>query len=419
MKKIYILYTQYLSLLLLGLTSLLHTEEPKSPARPTAQQIHQVAQKVALEQIEKQKQVHYTQSEAHLLSKKVRKIITKYYKVAPYLNIISAALAKEGELRDTHYVFYHGHNNPWRVPQDLYKKLYGRIYFGGEEKLKDFVFLRWQRGEASQTGNAQQVLVRELQDHGLVDDTDVNSKIILLSTNIALFGNVGKKLECSWHYFIEAQSHEPVADKTFKEVLDIFNISPKYIEELRALSDIIKTREETMVQIFVPKDLVDTIAYISYIRGVPAHTDILNKILEGVQVKRAAGEKGKLYSSTIREIGDTFKEEKERNPLFKEMIEKAEQGIYSTDKFLTLFCNEPWKIRNFNHLQARLVLTRDLLNPLSGLKFFRYSTIKKKQMKEYETKLNALVDRMIEEHEAVRRSPASKKPATPQAAEAA
>ncbi|HXW86013.1 MAG TPA: hypothetical protein VEK38_01580 [Candidatus Bathyarchaeia archaeon] len=358
-----------------------------------------VAKKIALERFEKQKRTVYTQSEAHLLSKNIRKEITKNFKIIPYLNIISAALAKEGEFKDTHYAFYHGLSNEWRVPSDIYKKLYERTYFGQEGKLKNFEFLRW---SGNPQASAQTYLEHELQDHGIVNDTHPDSKLILVSTNIALFGNVGHKDECSWNYFLTPQSHKSVNEKIFEDILKIFNIPLTYVQELMKIKDLLDTPQQTIIQILIPKELVDKIAYISDVQGIPEHTATVNKLLEGVQLRQSQGQTEKVFRDTIAEIEKTFLEEKESNPIFKDLLEKAKSGYFSADRFLTLYCKEPWKLPDLNRIQARLVLTRELLSPfsglkLSGLKFYRLSTIKKQQLKTYQKTLNDIVDRMIEE----------------------
>ena len=336
----------------------------------------------------------YTQSQAHLSLRHIRELIAQTYNVKPYLNIISSAIAKEGELKNSHYVFYHAHDNIWRVPQDLYRKLYEQLN-PLSQKIKDFEFLRWDLPDKIKKGS-QEFLVEQLKRYGLIDDTKRDAKALLLSANLALFGNVGMPTECTWEYFMNPQSHKTPQASNFEELLDIFGISHEYIDKLIHLAYSLKTKEQTLVQIFIPKEIVDYISYLSFASGMPADKQTMGWILQNIQ-RRKKYHKPHKYMDAFREIAKIFKEEQEENPLFKELLERAEEGDFSVSELLEIYRNTPRKIDNINYLQARLVFTKEILmTPNIGIKFIRYDTIPWEKMQEYNQKLDVIVNQMVQ-----------------------
>ncbi len=336
----------------------------------------------------------YTQSEAHLSLRHIRELITRTYNIEPYLNIVSSCIAREGELKQSHYVFYHGLRNIWRVPQDLYRKLYERLH-PLTQKIEDFEFLRW-KPSGDLKVSAQTFIVDQLVNYGLINDNYPDTSAILLSTNLALFGNVGFAGEATWEYFVKPKSHITPKPENFKEILDIFGATHEYIGQLIQLSDILYTKEQTLMQIFIPKEIVDYVAYIAFLQGIPADKQTMDWILEHVPRKRK-----KLYTQyekALKKIREVFKTEQDRFPIFKELHERAEEGDFSVSALLEIYRNTPRKIDNINYLQARLVFTKDvLMTPGIGIKYFRYDTISREKMREYNQKLDEIVDQIIQE----------------------
>ena len=84
------------------------------------------------------------------------------------------------------------------------------------------------------------------------------------------------------------------------------------------------------------------------------------------------------------------------NPLFKEMLENVEKGDYSINAYLNMYCNNPEDVHGMNYAQARLLLTDDiLLNPISGVKIFRYNDIENAVMDKYEDKLDEIIKKIV------------------------
>ena len=159
----------------------------------------------------------------------------------------------------------------WRVPQDLYRKLYERLH-PLTEKVKNFEFLRW-KPSGDLKVSAQKFVVDQLVNYGLINDNYPDTSAILLSTNLALFGNVGFEGEATWEYFIKPKSHATPGPESFIEILDIFDATHEYIDQLNQLSDILYTKEQTLMQIFIPKEIVDYVAYIAFLQVIPADKD--------------------------------------------------------------------------------------------------------------------------------------------------
>jgi hypothetical protein len=329
----------------------------------------------------------FTQTEAHLFLPAVRELVEKNYKVEPYLDIISEAIVNEVEHRNTHYAFYNTTSNMWRLAQDLDTRLFARFNPGKEDE--SFTFLRFDDEYVNKT--AQGFLVDELKKEGLVNDnTDI--KAIILSVNFALLGNVGSPPECSWQYFVEPRGHTPPNRSTYEKMMAKYGLSDKYVDELISLVDIYKTKEDTIMQIFIPKNKIDKIGYLSWRRGIPAHQPTLDAIA------KIAKKKGINIKESTDKMEKEFAKKKENNDLYVSMMEGIVKGDFSLDAFLKIYCNKPWDINNINDAQGRLLFTPDVLgNPKSGVIINRLSTVPRSKLKEYNNRLNALIDKMVAE----------------------
>jgi hypothetical protein len=348
----------------------------------------------------------YTQSEAHLQIKSVRELLAKEApeKIVPYLDLISDCLVKEQELKDTHYVFYHTTDNVWRVAQDLYTQLYAHFKNPSGQKIdENFTFLRFENQSGPQ---AKEFLLNELRENGLVDDNG-KARVILLSVNLALFGNIESPSECTWEYFLRERKHQEPDLTTYIKIMDAFGLTHKYVEDLAHLAPLFETKEKTLLQIFVPKNIVDEIGYLAWATGIPAHAETINWVRTNLHNKTykfkndpETGEPKAAALWAMSDLAETFKKEQEKNPMFKDLIESVKAGEFSLDKYLKIYRNNPWELPGLNYAQARLIFSSNaLLNPASGIQFYRHSSATKEQLKNYSEKLNDLVDKIIAEKE--------------------
>jgi hypothetical protein len=330
----------------------------------------------------------YTQSQAHMSVPEVKALIDSKYKTKPYEKLIKATLDREKEYAD-HYVFYHGTDNVWRLPQDLYTRLYTHFSKASVAVMKDFIFLRFSSG--LNDVDVSKFLTKKLRESGLINDHRLGSD--LLAANLALFGSVGNASECTWGYFIKSREHTNPTRTVYESIMNTFKLSHKYIDEIMKLIELYQTKEQTILQIFVPKNLVNQIGYLAWIRGIPADQPIMHTVLRSVQDK-----KFDKTAPALDHYSKLFRQEQEKQPLFKGLIERLSMQEFSLDYFLTFYRNRPADIEDINIFQARLFLTNSvLLNPLSGVKIFRVSTATDAQLKKYHEKLDGIIKKMIAE----------------------
>ena len=331
----------------------------------------------------------FTQSQAHMSLPEIKKLITAEYTIKPYQKMIDAIVDREKQYKDDCYVFYHGMDNSWRVPQDLYTRLYWHFKKLPAELMKSFIFLRFE--DVSGPSVVQSFLINKLKEGGLINDHELGN--FLFAANIALFGNVGVRPECTWQYFVKSRGHSVPSRAIYEKILNTFGLSKAYIKELMALGDLYKTNEQTIIQLFVPKNRVDEIGYLSWIKGIPAHKKTMDMVLRSVDNKTFPK-----TAPAIVHYAESFKKEQENNPIFKNLIERVNAGDFSLSYFLKFYCNRPEAIEGINSFQARLIFTPGvLLNPMSGVKIFRYSAATPEQLNNYERKFQEIFKKIVAE----------------------
>lgn len=319
--------------------------------------------------------------------------------VTPYMNIIAAAINKEVELKDSYYVFYQATNNEWRVPQDLYKRLY--VYKNPSQQVKDFIFVRFSDLPSLK---ARDYLQESLEKFAGVNDNVQEVRDILLSVNLALFGNVGFPGECTWNYFLEAKSHRWPLPQNYKQVIDAFDISydiELLAQETQALSEMLvnASEEQTLLQFCIPQSKVDDLAYVAWIIGFPAHPKSM-----ALMEERMAGKPrvGSITGPVVKSVMKQFKKEEgkgtEGDRIYKELLGAAANGEFGISGFMKVFRNDPFGIPNANEIQARILATKEGLgNPASGIKIFSYFTTPHNIQEEYLKKLDILAKKIIDQ----------------------
>jgi hypothetical protein len=371
----------------------------------------------------------YTQSEAHLqigeVKAKMEKFIMrvpeddkapKYPRtpnemVTPYLNIVNAALNKEVELKNTHYAFYNASNNEWRVPQDLYKKLYVHYKKPGSQ-LDDFAFVRFSNGKSIK---AQDFLKENIAEWGGVNDNEPAIRDIVMSVNLYLFGNVGFPGECSWNYFLETKSHRIPAPQNYQEILNAFDVTydiEALAKEAGALSEMLinsadnssQKGVQTLFQFFVPQDKVDDVAYIAWVLGFPAHAKSIEQMeavlaIPDPKTGKIPPRVGVFTGKAVKDVMKQFKGKRatpETDAVYKELVEATADGKFGVSGFMESLRNNPFGMPNVNETQGRLLVTDPIFqNPASGVKVFTYFTTPEGIQRDYMNKLNALAQKVI------------------------
>jgi len=351
----------------------------------------------------------YTQTQAHEQLPEMRTLIQENFsnQVVPYFDIISRMVTQEAALKNTHYVFYHTTASMFAIMTDLFTQLY--FHFNPEAKATaddTFRFLRFQ--EESTDVSAQEFVAKEMRAHGLIDDKS-ELQAILLSVNMSLFGNVGSKTESTWRRFLN-DVRSLSKPEIFEKMMDTFGLTKKYIKDIMALDDILATKEAMMLQIFIPKEKIDDLVYLAWIRGIPASGPIMEWIKEYQSSKATSKEiRGSLENigKTREKLAEMFKKDQE-NPIFRDFMKDLETKEFSAYAFLKAYCNNPFYLPYLNETEGRILFTKEgMLNPASGIKFYSYFTTPREKLEEYTTKLNAIVEKLIAEKES-QRSVASK-----------
>ena len=355
-----------------------------------------------------------TQSEAHLSVN--NDLVQKYYNFNRnpfYKKIYDLTVAKEKQFNDTHYVFYNAFSNEWRVPQDLYLKLYEKLnpLSIHIENLRAF---RWLPIDSF---TPKEFIKNELLKNGMVIDMEPALKVHLLSTNLALFGNIGFWDECTFDYFLKAKSFAKLNENIFKGILDLVD-SPtnyssseepvlyKFIPEIYKLIDYLEAKPlpdgnipQTLAQIFLPKEIVDDMAYLSWIVGIPYDLELAKWIFShsGGEIKNNQFQ-GRLRTSPfIKELGELFKDQKD-HPVFQRLLKGIEEGKYRISSTLDVYKTAPHSIPGLNNLQARIIATsKHFGNVSSGIKTYTYDGLSLQQREKYETELNKLTDKITRE----------------------
>lgn len=276
-----------------------------------------------------------------------------------YKSIIDKALKRESKYYNTHHVFYHAQHCQLRIVEDLLGNLYEFTY--PDVHLKNFYFLRaWY--DLPQTINANHFI--DMHEMGIPrswSDHDAHLIKHMLSVNFSLFGstkNYGNFGECSFKYFFKNKSIRPPAvTDLLEEIFDHFGFDKRYIPELVQLQQIVDTSEGLLFQIFVPVNMVDTIAFAAQRKGTPYRNDAL----------------------------------------MSSLFDCTKQRYLSLTPILDVYCHNPTQFGiELDRLQGRLLFSQDvLLNPLSGVKIFRYSTAHADKIAKYEHKLKKLTRRIF------------------------
>ena len=272
--------------------------------------------------------------------------------------IVEKVISREKEHDAQYYPFYHGQKFEFRLLQDTVKTLLELVQL--RDSIKSFAFLRLPH-EKKFTPVAANAFLNQLKaTYGLAwNDMQHGLQERLLSVNLSLFGSTSHICsgECTFNFFLYSTSYLAPA---IKELLqNFFNhyafSTDSFINQLVALYEKYRTSEGNLLQIFIPKNKVDECAYLSHAYGKP-------------------------YEDAI--VKDCFDKKLKRHIRIAPILEK-----YKTN---------PQSIPHLDSLQARLVMCSDtFLNPDSGIKIFRYTTMSKDIKKQYKAELKAIVQQVL------------------------
>lgn len=360
-----------------------------------------------------------TQSEAHMSVPVIRKTVESWYflnKNKPLQDLWNAVVEREREFNDTHYFFYHGVSQGWRVVQDLFLRLYIKFH-PLSVNVHQFRAFRWMPvGQIS----TKEWLKKEIAEYGLVNDNEVRLKAYLLSTNLSLFGNAGFPGECTMEYLLDAKSNTVVAAWAYESVLDLFGATRAYVPELMKLAETYlqsaqlklymrnaqtgkvgwqNRPAQTLCQICIPKEFVNDVAYVSWVQGIPFEGKLVEWIKGQTQHKVGANPRYAKTQAALADVRALFKDKQEGHPIFKSILQGIEQNKYNISTVLDEYKSEPLYLgAMINELQARLIVTPHLVGSVgAGVKVFDYDFVPPAEKASYEAALDAIVEKIFDE----------------------
>lgn len=234
----------------------------------------------------------------------------------------------------------------------------------------------------------------------MIDDNQGYLKPLLLSTNLAFFGNLDFKGESTWLFLNNPQPWAQVPREWLQAGIQSLGYSPKRVTtKLLELNKYIVQDKGDLFQIFVPKNIVNQVGYLSWRQGVPFDTELLKEIFGAVNL-RERGE-GRVEHETINQKLAELKvnwqkKDSEAVKLVSKALDRVKENRYYLSGSLDRYKREPEKVFALNYREARLLVDNDkFLNPESGIKIHRYSFLDPEREKEYEKRLQEAIDLMI------------------------
>ncbi|MFH8557828.1 DUF4157 domain-containing protein [Streptomyces celluloflavus] len=200
---------------------------------------------------------------------------------AGYERIQDQVIENEERDGDKHYPFFHAQDPRMRISQDVYKRVYAQHH--GRDVPEDFHFLRYpgpEEKEFQQYENVSQFFDEDMAANGLIDDNINPTKSHIISANLSLHGGLNHSGEETFHYFQIGKGQTEIPVASFIEgFLTKFGLDSSGVAELykkaEALND---TKEGSLFQIMVPKDIADDVAYLAHPHGLPHDDELLDDL---------------------------------------------------------------------------------------------------------------------------------------------
>ncbi len=325
--------------------------------------------------LKKNKKVFRCASDIHRNMPELRDIIAKQWPdfLRKHKALTERVFDKEREYTRTHYVFYHAQRSIFRILQDFLQILGETLHIA--RSVRDFKPLRSWVGMAFVVDANTFIDTLNAQYPGGWNEIHMDMASKILSVNLALFGNCSRvaQYECTFDYFARGYNIKNIdLAGILREIFEHYNFNTRYIDELVTLGKEIETQEGLLMQLCIPKKLVNTCAYICLPCAIPIDFKI---------------------------PGCTFDQERKRNVYISEVLEQYRQGKKFTqalEESRKQLAGDGWLPHDgaliLDLLQARLVFSRDiLLNPDAGVVATRYSTLDPTVEHWYQQRLRTIV----------------------------
>lgn len=334
-----------------------------------------------------------------------------------YRNIINTCLTREIQYKDTHYVFYHAQDYRLRIIQDLNMALC--VQQNKCPQGLDFVFLRtfdknfYNLGDINTWMNNkfQEYQNHKLIDHNLVFNNDPGVKPYVLATNLALFGNIGRRDSNTFKFFIKSQTGDPlpfglianfalspyikntVQKAHLVTVLSLLGQDSAADSQVRVSNPAefkntinkeatIYTQEGQLIQVFIPKNIVDETVFLTKEHGnfwpykvgdIASWSNTLNRYTKiSPMLETYVNKPDKLTEIFLDPSGN----------------KNGPAGI--TPGFQNIF---------IDRLEGRILLRGEIFNEptKNNVIMYRYTTLDAKRESEYQKRINIIAKYILEQ----------------------
>jgi hypothetical protein len=188
---------------------------------------------------------------------------------SPYLHATFDTVLKRSQMHPDYIEFFHAYQGTFEFLFDIMTEIAQRLY--GDPHNPSPFFLRILSEDFKKGGKNTHHFLKETWPLCLGPDSydhDTRVQAVIISTNMALTGNLGHKYECTLSYFLHGMSLTLLTWDFIERLLEKFNLRPELVEELEFITQYL-SKQGQLLQIFVPQRIVDNCAYLSLGLGFP------------------------------------------------------------------------------------------------------------------------------------------------------
>lgn len=339
-----------------------------------------------------------------------------HHKLLMYEELINKMLEREREYKDKYYVFYHATDSRFFVYQELLLALCKlKTKCKSEDK---FIILRnfdspdfkkdLKKGGIAKTSLSKWMDKKSSYltqaDIAFNNRTDVQP--FFLAVNLSLYANLGRPNSNTLVYFFDNRTGTtPPFKKLTDEVIDQYvtnsTLQKKYSDKLRdiseALDNITKVSNKIgmMLQIFIPKKLVDELVYLSKQQGyywdykIPGDSG-LDSFYDTTR---------KRYTK-VSPILKRYQNEPDKLVKYYKDPGTPNENLKGTLHYIDPIFTNPTGHKEhivLDRFEGRIFLKKEYFaTPKSGILIYRYTALTEAQEKKYRDDIDALVKEISE-----------------------
>ncbi len=297
-----------------------------------------------------------------------------------FTKLVYTILQREAEYSKNYFVFYHAHDWQLSVVFDVYKLLNKWLEahpigadillrnrtMGEFKDITEFIDY-WEKFFADYNFRGRKGMWNNNHLYQLYG-RQRNLADMLLSVNIALFGNISRitGAESSFDYLLRSWSFKAPRD-SLGEIFSEWGFDSKYKDEIiKVFNELDYKNRGQLIQIFIPKNKVNEFAYLSGGMGTPYRYKITDSFDPKLKRHVLKNKDGAVIGNDIASI-----------------LEAYQNGTLPLDP------------THLDQLQARIVMLPDFFLAESGVKYFVYNFVPPAEEKRYKEKLEKIVHNMV------------------------